>query len=257
MTEPHYIFDTSAELKRLSEMVFVEGGIFRMGGEDDDKDAYDGEKPAHNVTVDSFYIGKYPITQVVWKAVMSHRNPSHFRSDDLPVETVSWGDIQIFINKLNIQTDQKYRVPTEAEWEYVAKGGQYSKDFPFKYSGSNKLNEVGWYTENSHRETKPVGLKSPNFLGIYDMSGNVYEWCFDKRISGQNYNNVIQQSKKHMQTGDLINPTGVSEGTYRIIRGGYWGGNARICRSTNRLSSAQSNRNQTFGFRLVLDFISF
>ena len=226
-----------------------------MGSEDDDKDAFSSEKPAHDVLVDSFHIGKYPVTQAVWKAVMNGKNPSRFIGDDLPGETVSWDYIQVFIEKLNEKTGEKYRLPTEAEWEYAAKGGQYFKDFPFKYAGSNKLNEVGWYAENSHGETKPVGLKSPNFLGIHDMSGNVYEWCSDKKTSGENYNNVIAKSKKNA-AGALINPTGVSEGTFRVLRGGSWGLNARLCRSTHRVSLAPSDRGNRIGFRLSLVFPS-
>ena len=183
---------------------------------------------------------------------MNGLNPSHFKGDDLPVETVSWNDIQVFIDKLNDKRSQKYRLPTEAEWEFAAKGGQYFEKFPFKYAGSDKLNEVGWYVENSHGETKPVGLKSPNFLGIYDMSGNVYEWCSDKRTGGENYDKVIEQSPKNLETGALLNPTGVVEGTDRVLRGGYWHYGARHCRSTARYAHAPSLRDDYLGFRLAL-----
>jgi formylglycine-generating enzyme len=253
MTEPHYIFDAPAELKRLSEMVFVEGGTFRMGSEYDDKDASEYEKPAHDVTVDSFYIGKYPVTQALWKAVMNGKNPSDSIGNNLPVQTVSCEDIEVFLERLIQQTGKKCRLPTEAEWEYAAKGGRYFKEFPFKYAGSNKLNEVGWYEENSHRQTKPVGLKSPNFLGIHDMSGNVYEWCSDKIGSFQNYNDVIRQSKKVTETGALFNPKGVLDGFSRVLRGGCYYTKDR-CRSTYRYSDADSNRRGYIGFRLV--FIS-
>jgi formylglycine-generating enzyme len=251
MIEPHYIFDAPVELKRLSEMVFVEGGTFRMGSEDDYEDTPNWEKPAHAVKIDSFCIGKYPVTQAVWKFVLNGKNPSHFVGDDLPVETVSWDDVQVFIEKLHAQTGKQYRLPTEAEWEYAAKGGQYFKDFPFRYAGSNKLNEVGWYSKNSHGETQPVGLKSPNFLGIHDMSGNVYEWCSDKTNEYEDYKNVIEQSKKDTKTGALLNPMGLVEGTNRVLRGGNWFSNVRYCRSTFRTSDAPSFRYFNIGFRLV------
>jgi formylglycine-generating enzyme len=244
MTEPHYIFDAPAELKRLSEMVFVEGGTFRMGSEDDDTDAFETEKPDHDVFVDSFYIGKYPVTQAVWKAVMSGENPSHFKGDDLPVETVSWYGVQVFIEKLHAQTGEKYRLPTEAEWEYAAKGGQYFKEFPFKYAGSNKLNEVGWYYENSDEETKHVGLKSPNLLGIHDMSGNIFEWCSDNFGISEG---VINQSISDA----LINLTGVIETTNRVLRGGDWHEGAQNCRSTFRCHIPPSYRSSDISFRLV------
>jgi formylglycine-generating enzyme len=251
MIEPHYIFDAPAELKRLSEMVFVEGGTFRMGCEEEDYDAAIWEKPAHDVRVDSFFIGKYPVTQTLWKVVMTSENSSHFIGDDLPVECVSWDDIQIFIEKLYVQTGKKYRLPTEAEWEYAAKGGQYFKDFAFKYAGSNKLNEVGWYDANSYDETKPVGLKSPNFLGVHDMSGNVYEWCYDKIDGYDGYENVIELSEKDVRTGILLNPTGVVKGSSQILRGGTWNFGERYCRSTLRYFSAPSRRYFLMGFRLV------
>jgi formylglycine-generating enzyme len=251
MQESHYIFEHNAELKHLSEMVFVEGGTFRMGSEDDDKDAEDWEKPAHDVTVDSFYIGKYPVTQALWKAIMNEENPSHCIGDNLPVEMVSWVDIQVFIEKLHTQIGKKYRLPTEAEWEYAAKGGQYFKDFPFKYAGSNKLNEVGWYDENSHNETKPVGLRFPNFLGVYDMSGNVLEWCSDRINGYEDYINVLVQSYKDEITGSLLNPVGNVMGNRRVLRGGYWCDNSRNCRTSFRSFGAPLDSIPFIGFRLV------
>jgi formylglycine-generating enzyme required for sulfatase activity len=277
MIEPHYIFDAPAELKRLSEMIFVEGGTFRMGSEDDDEDALDWEKPAHDVKVDSFYIGKYPVTQALWKAIMNGDNPSRFIGDDLPVEGVSWDKTQVFIKKLHTLTNKVYRLPTEAEWEYAAKGGQYFKDFPFKYAGSNKPNEVGWYNENNHGETKPVGLKFSNFLGIYDMSGNVFEWCYDKINRYEGYKNVIEQSKKDEITGILLNPTGIvvdmknkkkttssellpdimnaikytPDYPSRVTRGGFVLNGEWLCSSQARGHYDPTKNTRAIGFRLV------
>jgi formylglycine-generating enzyme len=252
MIEPHYIFDAPAELKRLSEMVFVEGGAFRMGSEDDDKDAVSWEKPVHDVTMGSFYIGKYPVTQVLWKTVMKETDISDpffwFKGDNLPAVRVSWEDIQIFIKKLNVQTGRKYRLPTEAEWEYSAKGGQYFNEVPFIFSGGNKLNEVGWYIENSHQrrnslrlqDTKPVGLKIPNLLDIHDMSGNVWEWCEDQWHDS--YDGAPKYNRAWL----------AEEFTNRILRGGAWHNSISSCRSTNRHSEEQSHRTDFIGFRLVL-----
>jgi formylglycine-generating enzyme required for sulfatase activity len=186
------------------EMVYVQGGTFMMGciGEQG-SDCWDGEKPAHQVTLSSFYIGQYEVTQAQWKAVMGS-NPSNFKGDNLPVEMVSWNDAQEFIRKLNAQTGKRYRLPTEAEWEYAARGG--SKSRGYKYSGSNTLGNVAWYNDNSGRDTHPVGKKLPNELGIYDMSGNVSERCSD-------WYGAYPASAQN-------NPTGASSGDYRVERGG-------------------------------------
>jgi formylglycine-generating enzyme len=238
MPQPHYIFTDPPTLQHLSEMIFVEGGIFRMGRE-----------KGHLVKLDSFYIGKYPVTQALWKAVMKGENPSHFIGDNRPVESISWDDAQDFIRKLYGKTGVAYRLPTEAEWEYAAQGGKYWEQFPFKYSGSDKLNEVGWYDENSHDETKPVGLKTPNLLGIYDMSGNVWEWCEDKYGS---YEDVIKASTKDPVTNAIVNPTGVVEGSIRVLRGGSWFNSSEACRPTYRINDPPTNSRNDVGFRLVL-----
>jgi formylglycine-generating enzyme required for sulfatase activity len=175
-------------------LVYVSGGTFTMGcTAEQGSDCYDNEKPAHRVTIDDYYIGKYEVTQAQWKEVMGD-NPSSFKGNNLPVEEVSWDDIvgksgdymtirniqyyaDGFIYKLNKLTGKQYRLPTEAEWEYAARGGTGSRGY--KYSGDNVLGNVAWYKDNSGDKTHPVGTKSSNELGIYDMSGNVDEWCSD------------------------------------------------------------------------------
>ena len=163
------------------------------------------EKPVHQVTLSDYYIAKYPVTQALWKAIMGN-NPSHFKGDKLPVEKVSWVDCREFIKKLNEKTGENYRLPTEAEWEFAAIGGNQSKGY--EYSGSNDLEEVGWYDNNSNHITHPVGQKQANELGIYDMSGNVLEWCADW------YGDYSAEAK--------TNPLGSKNGEYRVLRGGSW-----------------------------------
>ena len=217
------------------EMVYVKGGTFTMGATaEQGSDAYSDEKPTHSVTLSDYYIGKYEVTQAQWKAIMGS-NPSNWKGDNLPVENVSWNDIQEFIKKLNAQTGKKFRLPTEAEWEYAARGGNQSKGY--KYSGSNSISEVAWYDGNSGDKTHPVGQKAPNELGIYDMSGNVYEWCQDW------YGDYSSSSQ--------TNPTGPSSGSYRVLRGGSWNYSARSCRVSDRGSGTPDSRRNNRGFRLA------
>lgn len=223
------------------EMVFVNGGTFTMGCTSEQGDCDDDEKPAHKVTLSDYYIGKYEVTQAQWKAIMgassSLSNPSYFsRCDECPVEKVSWNDIQTFIKKLNQKTVKNYRLPTEAEWEYAARGGAYSKGY--KYAGSNSIGSVAWCYNNSGDRTHPVGQKSPNELGIYDMSGNVWEWCND--WDGD------------YSSGSQTNPKGSSHGAYRVYCGGGWHYSARGCRVANRDSSTSGYRDRDIGFRLVV-----
>jgi formylglycine-generating enzyme required for sulfatase activity len=217
-----------------SEMVFVKPGTFTMGCTDDE--CYDWEVPAHQVTLTKgYYISKYLVTQSQWKAVMGN-NPSYFKGKNLPVETVSWDDIQEFLTKLNEKSGKNYRLPTEAEWEYACKGGNQSKGY--KYSGSNNVDDVVWYWENSKSKTHPVGTKAPNELGIYDMSGNVWEWCHDW------YDDYIDTPQ--------TNPTGPDEGSVRVVRGGSWYYFARFCRVSHRDCNAPEDSFFNLGFRIAL-----
>ena len=217
-------------------MVYVSGGTFTMGGTSEQgSDAESDEKPTHSVTLSSYYICKYEVTQALWRAVMGS-NPSNFKGDNLPVENVSWDDCQTFINRLNSYTGRNFRLPTEAEWEFAARGGNYSRHY--KYSGSNNLDDVAWHGDNSDNRTHPVGTKQPNELGLYDMSGNVWEWCSDWYGSYSSYS----QS----------NPTGPNSGSYRINRGGGWRYCAEYCRSSYRNSDSPGFRYSGLGLRLVL-----
>ena len=221
----------SAELNKLiNNMVYVSGGTFIMGG-----DESSDQTPTHSVTLSSYYICKYEVTQALWRTVMGS-NPSKFKGDNLPVEQVSWNDCQTFINRLNNYTGRNFRLPTEAEWEFAARGGNYSRHY--KYSGSNYISDVAWYCDNSGNRTHPVGTKQANELGLYDMSGNVWEWCSDWYGSYSSYS----QS----------NPTGATSGFGRVERGGNWCGLARYCCSPHRSYYAPGNSFDDLGLRLVL-----
>ncbi|MGM9843530.1 MAG: SUMF1/EgtB/PvdO family nonheme iron enzyme [Muribaculaceae bacterium] len=218
------------------EMVYVPGGTFIIGGtEEQGHDAYNSEKPTHNVTLSGFYIGKYEVTQRQWRAIMGNNNRCCFKGDNLPVERASWNDCQMFIQKLSNQTGKNFSLPTEAEWEYAARGGASGGT---KYSGSNKIDDVAWTYENSGSKTHPVGSKKPNSLGIYDMSGNVKEWCQD--LYGKYFN--------YSQT----NPTGSKTGTRRVHRGGgfidtMWG-----CRVSHRNGDEPVYSRNDIGLRIVM-----
>ena len=216
-------------------MVYVEGGTFIMGATAEQKNTEKREEPAHSVTLSSFYIGKYEVTQSLWKAVMGS-NPSNRKGDNLPVENVSWNDCQTFLRKLNAMTGKNFRLPTEAEWEFAARGGNRSRGY--QYSGSKKIDDVAWYNNNSGGETHPVGTKAPNELGIYDMSGNVWEWCQDWEGS---YSSSAQ-----------TNPKGPSSGSYRVIRCGGWGSSALCCSVANRIDFAPDGWGSSLGLRLAL-----
>jgi formylglycine-generating enzyme required for sulfatase activity len=217
-------------------MIFVEGGTFMMGCTEEQYGYChpDGrEEPVHRVTLGSFYIGKYEVTQAQWELVTGS-NPSHRTGANLPVDNVNWYDAQEFISKLNEQTGRHFRLPTEAEWEFAARGGNKSRGYIF--SGSNNLNRVGWFNDNAMR-AQPVGRRQPNELGIYDMSGNVNEWVYD-------------WSEPYCSEAK-INPTGPSDGTVRVIRGGAWFGQRRLSRVSSRMGISPELRWHFVGFRLA------
>ena len=226
--------DTTEPLLHIEpEMILVQGAKFLMGATPEQGD--DGscsEKSVHPVMVRDFYIGKYEVTQAQWKAVMGN-NPSRNQGDNLPVEKVSWEDVQAFINKLNSQTGKTYRLPTEAEWEFAARGGK-----GYKYSGSNVLDDVAWHKANSGDKTHTVGTKAPNELGIYDMCGNIQEWCSD----------WYDVYNKKAQT----NPQGPSSGTVRVCRGDYYNDSKDWCCVSSRYKESPDSSSSSLGFRLAL-----
>ena len=219
------------------KMIAVEGGTFQMGSET----GYDNEKPVHSVTLSSYYIGETEVTQALWKAVMGS-TPSHFKGDNLPVETVYWNDCQKFITKLNQLTGKQFHLPTEAEWEFAARGGTKSKGYI--YSGSNNIGEVAWCGNNSSDMTHEVATKSPNELGIYDMSGNVSEWCQD------------WFGTEYYRDSPTNNPKGPdASGLGRVERGGYCirtASSVSYCRTTRRHYESPSSASSSLGLRLAL-----
>ncbi len=208
-------------------MVFVEGGTFMMGSDD--------ENSVHKVTLSNYSIGKYEVTQELWEAVMSI-NSSGFKGARRPVEGVSWDDCQKFISRLNRLTGMNFKLPTEAQWEYAARGGRKSRSC--KYSGSNNIDDIAWYIGNSGLKTHDVGTKASNELGLYDMSGNVWEWCSDwygiYGLSSQN------------------NPVGPSNGSSHVIRGGSFDRYPSGCRVSYRRSCTPDDRSDCLGLRLCL-----
>lgn len=223
-------------------MIKVKGGTFLMGS--DDSDAYSDEQPIHSVTLDDYYIGETEVTQELWEAVMG-TNPSEFEGSNNPVEKVSWDDCQEFIKKLNQLTGRRFRLPTEAEWEFAARGG--NKSLSYKYSGSNIIGEVAWYNDNADDVgesspdygTHPVATKSPNELGIHDMTGNVEEWCID------------WYSSSYYSSSLSTNPRGPASGSSRVLRGGGWIQDAYDCSVFDRDYYSPIRRECWCGFRLV------
>ena len=245
--------ETTIEVNGVTfKMIHVEGGTFTMGATaEQGGDANSNESPAHQVTLSDFSIGETEVTQALWVAVMginpSLFTPSNGYTEDLnrPVEMVTWNDCQSFINKLNRMTGKQFRLPTEAEWEFAARGGNKSQ--VYKYSGSNTVGEVAWYWDNIPSQTsrtpgygtQPVGTKKANELGLYDMSGNVWEWCQDRY---GNYSGTAQ-----------TNPTGPDTGSWRVRRGGSWGYGAKDCRVSSRYYDVPSmGATSGLGLRLAL-----
>ena len=223
-------------------MVHVEGGTFTMGASGTDTEAADDEFPAHIVTLSDYYICTTEVTQQLWRAVMSSNPSNHTGNPLCPVERVSWNDCQTFIAQLNDITGMSFRLPTEAEWEFAARGGNKSNGY--KYAGSNDVNEVAWFwdsTLGASNMTRPVATKLPNELGLYDMSGNVYEWCSDW------YDN-------YYNTDATINPQGPSSGTHRVYRGGSWQGGSRFCRVSSRKGEKPTILSNWTGLRLAMSF---
>ncbi len=227
-------------------MVYVQGGTFTMGATSEQgSDAYSDEKPTHSVTLSSFSIGETEVTQALWQAVMGSVptysggwETQYGKGSNYPAYRVSWNDCQTFINKLNSLTGKNFRLPTEAEWEFAARGGNKSRGY--KYSGSNSIGDVAWYDGNSNSQTHPVKQKQANELGIYDMSGNVLEWCQDVLCR---YKNV-----------DAENPCGKAKSEFRVNRGGSFCNSAARCRVSYRNASAYKNSSPILGLRLALDF---
>ena len=220
------------------KMIRIEHGTFMMGATPEMTGPYDEEKTVHDVTISKdYYMGETQVTQELWQAVMGN-NPSKFNGNNNPVESISWNDCQEFIKKLNNLTGKQFRLPTEAEWEYAARGGNKSRHT--QYSGSDDIDSVAWYYGNSGSQTHPVAKKSPNELGLYDMSGNVWEWCNDRY--GDDY----------YAKSPSVDPQGSSSGSSRVLRGGSWRSSPRLCRSSNRHRYYPEGEGNRFGFRLAL-----
>ena len=231
----HIVSETFTVNDVTFKMIQVEGGTYMMGAADDDQEAEDAERPAHQVTVSTFSIGETEVTQELWTAVMGS-NPSYFAGNlQRPVERVSWNDCQSFISKLNELTGRQFRLPTEAEWEFAARGGNESQGYP--YAGGYNYYDVLW-SIYSCVGTVTVADKMPNELGLYDMSGNVWEWCQDRFGS---YSSEAQ-----------TNPTGPASGNYRVIRGGCWSSTPESCRVSSRGYYRPSASSNVTGLRLVL-----
>jgi len=220
------------------ELVLIPPGSFRMGGDKKLEQAEDHETPRHIVKISqTYFLGKYEVTQIQWSEIMNN-NPSEFVDDKRPVERVSWNDVKVFIQKLNTKEEtNKYRLPTEAEWEYAARAGSESS-YAFG-SDTIMLSQYAWYRKNSGGKTHPVGQLNPNVWGLYDMHGNVHEWCqdwFDRQYYSQSASNA---------------PLGPSTGLAKALRGGDWGSEDWYCRSASRSLSSPDRRSNRLGFRLA------
>ena len=216
-------------------MVEVVGGSFIMGNTEDGDDTEPNERPTRKVTLSNYWIGKTEVTQQLWQTVMGN-NPSYFKGPDLPVDNVSWNDCQQFIKRLNERTGQRFRLPTEAEWEYAARGGTRTNHY--LYSGGNDATDVGWVWANAKEKTHAVGKRRDNELGIYDMTGNVWEWC-------QDWYGYYPTTAQH-------NPKGARAGRYKVNRGGAWCFEKKAARNVARFANKPDGRYKSVGLRLAM-----
>jgi len=238
-----FTFYSHAQTTAYPEMVVVEGGTFEMGDEHGDGEA--DEQPVHSVTLKTFSIAKTETTVKQWKTYcqetgrsMPSDTPKEGWKDDHPMVYVNWHDAVAYCDWLSDKNGKLYRLPTEAEWEYAARGGKLSKGF--KYSGGQSIDMTGWYDENAGGGTKPVAQKRANELGLYDMSGNVWEWCKD------------WWDEKYYATSPKENPKGPATGSDRVLRGGGWSSSAARCRVADRYINGPAYRYSIIGFRVVL-----
>lgn len=224
----------------MFDMVYVDGGSFSMGATPDQwtPDVHEDEMPVHFVTLSSYYIGMHEVTQKQWVTVMGY-NPSNWNGENMPVEQVSWDEVQEFILRLNAMTGKNYRLPTEAEWEFAARGGNRTRGY--KYSGSNSFDAIAWYRDNSGGKPHPVCTRGANELGIYDMCGNVLEWCSDR------------YEKNYYSYSPTKNPDGAAAGPYRVFRGTSWSNQLKSGRLSNRSYGEPTEKYNTLGFRLAMD----
>lgn len=231
-------FDTFSVKGTVYKMIKVEGGEFNMGASENEKSMADPDEfPEHPVEVKTFYIGEMEVTQKLWQDVMGS-NPSEFVGEENPVDRASWNECQVFIDKLNNMTGRSFRLPTEAEWEFAARGGNNSKHYIF--AGSDDIEEVAWYDSNRDGKTHKVGEKKPNELGLYDMCGNVAEWCSD------------WYDAKYYELKEKNNPTGPDKGSYRVLRGGGWYiTNKQFSRIANRSGNTLDYKFNYLGLRLA------
>jgi formylglycine-generating enzyme required for sulfatase activity len=231
--------DTMTDPTTGMKLVYVPKGCFQMGSPPNEEGRRDNEGPVHKVCVDGFWMGKYEVTQGQWREIM-RGNPAKFqKGDDFPVEQVSWTDTQEFIAELNRKSNKTYRLPTEAEWEYACRA-----DGSGKYCGGDNLDTLGWYYKNSGKSTHPVGKKQANDFGLYDMSGNVWEWCGD------------WYEKDYYKKSPLNNPPGSRSGKYRVLRGGSWSGDRDYARCSFRFRYYPNDRLNDVGFRVVFSLAS-
>lgn len=230
------------------QMMFVKGGSFYMGSDDRNfhTKEYDNERPVHRVNIGSYYISKYEVTLGQWREIMGIYPPAYNgvdygnkNCDNCPVVKISWNDAQEFIKRLNKKYNKHYRLPTETEWEYAARGGKHSKKY--MYSGSDNINSVAWYGHHNG-STHPVGEKQGNELDIYDMSGNVAEWCAD-----------WYEADYYQNTTDALDPKGPEKGDKRVVRGGSYFDDDAVCRSVNRGRYDPAMSRWDIGFRLAMD----